>query len=462
MNIQQIETKIEKYASEVISYIQKTDWKALSQIINALMEAKKRGSRIFTAGNGGSHATASHMANDFIKGCRAHNRIAFDIECLSDANAVITCLANDFSYDDIFSILLETKGQPGDVFVYYSGSGNSPNLIKAAEKAGEMGIVTIGFLGRDGGALKNLSDLYIIAPTDSMEQIEDLHMLYEHNMVCAIRSVLESEWGMEIVKRPKTHFRCALFDFDGTLSLIRTGWQDIMIPYFVDVLMQTPKAEDKKTIEKVATAFVDVLTGKQTIFQCMKLNEEVVRRGGENTDPATYKAEYLRRLNNHIGERKKALNGGCDPQPYLVPGSINLLESLKKEGCILYLASGTDEADVLAEAKLLGLDAYFGKHIYGAKDDQITSCTKETVIKNIIAENNLSGGEILSFGDGFVEIELVSNLGGYSVGVATNEESLKGINPRKRERLLEAGASLIIPDFSETGRLLDFLIRRKN
>jgi len=441
---------------------QKTDWGALARIIDALLDVKRSGGRIFTAGNGGSLATASHMANDFIKGCRAHNRAGFDIECLGDANPVVTCLANDFSYDDIFSIPLRTKGKPGDALVCFSGSGNSGNLAEAARTAREMGILTISFLGRDGGMLKSLSDLFLIAPSDSMEQIEDMHMLYEHNMVCAIRPILEDEWGMEIVKYPARNadFRYALFDFDGTLSLIREGWQEIMIPYFIEVLSQTPKAEDRKTIEETVTLFVDRLTGKQTIFQCIRLDEEVILRGGSHVEPGVYKAEYLRRLVIHIKNRLQELKNGCDPEKYLTPGSVKLLERLQKEGYRLYVASGTDEPDVLEEARLLGMDKYFGDHIYGARDNT-TVCSKETVIRQILAENHLTGAELVSFGDGFVEIELVAGIGGYAVGAATDEIRGKGINRRKRERLLEAGASLIIPNFSEADNLVDFLQGRR-
>ena len=455
----QIQNMVEQYAGEVLSKTGKSDWGALSKIVEAFLEVKRKSGRIFVAGNGGSLSTASHMANDFTKGCRAHNRAGFDIECLGDANAVVTCLANDFSYDDIYSVPLRTKGKPGDVFAYFSGSGNSPNLVRAAETAREMGLRTIGFLGRDGGALKALSDLYIIAPTDSMEQIEDMHMTYEHNMVCAIRAVLEDEWGMEIARYPARDagFRYALFDFDGTLSLIREGWQEIMIPYFTEVLSSAPRAEDRETVEKIVTEFVDRLTGKQTIFQCMQLGEEVVRRGGPSVDPGVYKAEYLRRLRLRIGGRLADLRSGCDPEKYLVPGSARLLELLRQKGYNLYVASGTDEADVLEEARLLGLDRFFGERVYGARDDERTVCSKEMVIKRIVGENDLSGAELVSFGDGFVEIELVAGIGGYAVGVATDEARGKGINERKRARLLEAGAALIIPNFSEAEKLVGFL-----
>ena len=272
---------------------------------------------------------------------------------------------------------------------------------------------------------------------------------------------LNDDWKMEIITPPDrgTAFRYALFDFDGTISLIREGWQDIMIPYFIDVLQQTPNAEDTKTIEDIVTTFVDRLTGKQTIFQCIQLDEEVVLRGGTKINPGVYKAEYLRRLGDRIKNRLQELREGGDPQKYLVSGSTRFLELLQKLGYNLYLASGTDEPDVLTEAKLLGLDRYFGKRIYGAIDNQ-TACSKELVIKQIIAENNLTGAELVSFGDGFVEIELVVNIGGYAVGVATDEVRKQGVNQHKRKRLLEAGAAMIIPDFDNAEKLIACLSRK--
>jgi len=193
MDDAQLEREIRGYAADELAKVEATDWGVLAKIVAALLDAKRRGVRIFTAGNGGSLSTASHMANDFTKGCRVHDRPGFDITCLGDANAVLTCLANDFSYEDVYSLQLETQGHPGDVLVYFSGSGKSPNLVKAAETARRLQITTIGFLGRDGGTLKSLSDLCLIAPTDSMEQIEDMHLFYQHNMVCAIRAALEAE-----------------------------------------------------------------------------------------------------------------------------------------------------------------------------------------------------------------------------------------------------------------------------
>jgi len=188
-----LRTHVEEYAADELARVQRTDWARLTAIAQVFLDTKAAGRRIFTAGNGGSLSTASHMANDFTKGVRVFDQPGFDIECLGDANAVVTCLANDFSYAEIYSIQLRTKARAGDVLVYFSGSGNSPNLVEAATTAREMGVTTIGFLGRDGGALKALSDWYIIAPTDSMEQLEDMHLMYQHNLVCVLRAALAAE-----------------------------------------------------------------------------------------------------------------------------------------------------------------------------------------------------------------------------------------------------------------------------
>jgi len=269
----------------------------------------------------------------------------------------------------------------------------------------------------------------------------------------------ESDWSIEIIRRPKPGFpfRTALFDFDGTVSLIREGWQGIMIPYFTEVVMETPGAGGYDAERVNVTDFVDMLTGKQTIFQCIRLDEEVVKRGGEKRDPLFYKNEYLRRLMEKIKDRREGLgNGAAKPDEFLVSGATRLFRALREKGVALYLASGTDEPQVLEEASLLQVNGYFGGNIFGAKDAQ-TDCSKEMVIRDILERDGLRGNELLSFGDGYVEIELVKNVGGYSVAVATDEKRRKGIDPWKRNRLLAAGADAVIPDFSETDKLMEFL-----
>jgi phosphoglycolate phosphatase-like HAD superfamily hydrolase len=259
---------------------------------------------------------------------------------------------------------------------------------------------------------------------------------------------------MEIIRKsqPTATLRAAIFDFDGTLSLIREGWQQVMIPYFIDVLNETPGKESPEETAHCVREFVDLLTGKQTIYQCIRLAEEVLRRGGTSREPMAYKAEYHRRLNERIAGRIAALKAGGDPEPLTVPGSYQVLEMLRNRELTLYLASGTDEVFVRDEAELLRLTHYFDGGIYGAKDDYKTF-SKAMVIAQIIDEQKLNGPELVGFGDGYVEIENISKINGFAVGVATNESERSGIDDWKRKRLINAGADWIIPDFSETQEL---------
>ena len=186
----EIKQRLHNYAVDVAQRVVSSDFDTLASIVQRIMQVKTDRKTIYTAGNGGSATTASHFCNDLVKGCRVGDMAGFRAVCLADSNAIVTCLANDFSYDDIFSIQLKTFAVEGDMLVVFSGSGNSPNIIAALQTAREMGVYTIGFSGRDGGMMKDLCDLLLIAPTDSMEQIEDMHLLYEHAMVCSIKDLL--------------------------------------------------------------------------------------------------------------------------------------------------------------------------------------------------------------------------------------------------------------------------------
>jgi phosphoglycolate phosphatase-like HAD superfamily hydrolase len=265
-------------------------------------------------------------------------------------------------------------------------------------------------------------------------------------------------WEIEIIRKPEKGrvFRAAMFDFDGTLSLIRQGWQEVMTPYFTEVLRDTPggRTESDEALYACAKEFIDRLTGKQTIFQCAALDDAVAARGGERRDPMIYKTEYLRRLMIRIHDRLEGLRTGrIAPEELLVRGAPEFLRRLREMGIPVYLASGTDQDAVRDEAALLGMDRFFGEHVYGALDEHATSCTKELVIRRIFAETGLRGEELLSFGDGYVEIELVHDVGGYAVAVATDEEKRAGVDAWKRERLIAAGASAVVPDFENADAL---------
>lgn len=263
---------------------------------------------------------------------------------------------------------------------------------------------------------------------------------------------------LEIIRAdiPRGHIRHALFDFDGTLSLIREGWQDVMIPMMIQLLARTPRAESDQEIYRVVREFVSRLTGKQTIYQMMELAEQVKLRGGEAREPLEYKRMYHDLLMARIAHRIAALeNGHVAPDEMLVQGSRALLQELTRRGVQCYLASGTDEAYVKSEAALLDVTKYF-QGIYGARDDYKTF-DKHMLIQRILRENNLRGPEFVAFGDGYVEIEDTHDAGGIAVGVATNEVARQGIDEWKRARLIQAGADIIIPDFSQYDALIAYL-----
>ncbi len=251
--------------------------------------------------------------------------------------------------------------------------------------------------------------------------------------------------------------RAALFDFDGTLSLIRSGWVDVMVPMMVEVLAELHTGEPEDELTRIVTAFVYRLTGKQTIYQMLELAEQVRQRGGVPRDALEYKNMYLDRLWERIRERVRALEEGrAHPKAYMVPGSIALLEALKARGIAIFIASGTDERFAAREAALLGLTPYVEGKVYGAIDDY-KNFSKRMVIGRIMAEHALRPSELLGFGDGFVEIENVKEVGGAAIGVATDEPECRRIDAWKRTRLLMAGADAIIPNYAEHAHLLDWI-----
>ena len=256
---------------------------------------------------------------------------------------------------------------------------------------------------------------------------------------------------------PRGQFRFVLFDFDGTLSLIREGWPQVMIPLMVEVLRATGTSEDDAALTAHVEDFVMRLNGRQTIYQMMHLAEEVKIRGGTPLEPLAYKHEYQARLMRRIQHRLDGLaSGQASPDEWTVPGSHAFLARLQERGLKLYLASGTDVAFVRNEVELLGLAPFFGEHIYGALDDY-QNFSKKMIIERILNENNLRGEELLGFGDGFVEIEEVKRVGGVAVAVASDEVKRQGIHAWKRDRLVRAGADIVIGDYRQVDWLMRYL-----
>ena len=245
--------------------------------------------------------------------------------------------------------------------------------------------------------------------------------------------------------------KVAIFDFDGTISLIRSGWLDVMLPLCVEQLSGLDSDESQAQLRQVAEEFVWRLTGKETIYQMMALAEAITVRGGKPLEPSLYKKMYLDRLWLKIRDRIEGLRAGSSkPETFLVPGVRVLLESLIERGIQLYLASGTDDANVKEEAGLLGVAPFFEGRIYGARDD-LKSFSKALLVQRILSDTaGIKPDELLVFGDGYVEIEEVKKAGGVAVGVATTEPECLTVDQWKRERLILVGADFIVPNYLET------------
>jgi len=248
--------------------------------------------------------------------------------------------------------------------------------------------------------------------------------------------------------------QAVVFDFDGTLSTLRCGWETVMEPLMLEMISG---GEAGEAIKEEVARYIDESTGIQTIHQMKWLAEAVRRRGkAEAKDPWDYKAEYNRRLMLHVNERLSAIQSGqCGREAYMIAGSKELLNALKLRGVKLYAASGTDHPDVVRESKALGLYSYFDE-VHGAPIDA-EDCSKEAVLKQLIEGAGLSGERVAVIGDGKVEIALAKAIGARALGVASDEEARRGVNPRKVKRLTAAGADKIVGDFSDLREALDFL-----
>ena len=169
------------YLDYLTSVLKTIDTREIGQFIETLLDARERGATIYFIGNGGSAATASHFANDIAIGTNSYEK-PFRAVSLTDSNAIITAVGNDFGYEEIFVRQLRVLGQPGDVVVAISASGNSPNLIRAFDYAKSIGIKTVAITAFDGGKMKQMADEGVHVPTAPKEYgpAEDAHMVLDH------------------------------------------------------------------------------------------------------------------------------------------------------------------------------------------------------------------------------------------------------------------------------------------
>lgn len=253
------------------------------------------------------------------------------------------------------------------------------------------------------------------------------------------------------------NLRVVVFDFDGTLSLIRSGWVQIMLNLFVDEIQSLGGSEREDDLREHFTDVILQLTGKETLHQMEALVSAVASRGGQPASAAEYKQRFLDELMRVAESRVTAIRSGASsPDDYLVGGARALLDWLQEQGVALYLASGTDHDDVANEASALDITRYFGRHIYGATKDG-SGFTKAALVRHLLAEAGYKPAELIAFGDGFVEINEVSKACGLAIGVATDEPECRRVDERKRKHLISAGAHYIIPNYDDISELIDVL-----
>jgi len=251
-------------------------------------------------------------------------------------------------------------------------------------------------------------------------------------------------------EKPKRPIRAVLFDFDGTISTLRSGWEEVMRSMMLEMIAGDAPVTD--ALKSEVDAYIDASTGIQTIFQMQWLCQYIKAHGTKKDmpeDPWWYKDIYNERLMQVVDERKVALaDNTAQREQFLIAGSDTLLETFRQKGLELYVASGTDDEDVTTEVGILGLKDYFSR-IAGAGYRSM-QCSKEMTLRDLLKKSGFDGEELLVMGDGKVEIALGREIGAWTIGTATDEYKRCGLNPAKRVRLENAGAHVIIGDYLNT------------
>jgi len=269
--------------------------------------------------------------------------------------------------------------------------------------------------------------------------------------------------AIELVRPfPHRRPRAAVFDFDGTLSLIRGGWTDLMVGMMFESLGPLARADESpEQLRTLIRTYVLSLNGAPTIFQMERFAKEIRDRGG-NPEPAPdYHQEYLRRLGLKIAERKTALRERrCTEDDLTVPGTRKLLQLLVERDVELTLASGTEIEFVREEAALLKIADFFEGRIF-APGSEPRAFAKKRVMEELLLRHGDQGTGVIGVGDGQVETQAMSELGGLAIGVACDEQHRSGVaDEAKRPQLIDAGAAVIVPDYRHAVEFVEHLWER--
>lgn len=397
-----------------------------------------------------------------------------------------TCYFYTLKASSAFGVpILLTRGDAGIVFVnegnYYQDNGIFVLGDIDTVGAGDTSVANFALAGAVGAnavesiqvsnmaaaiTIKKMYQTGSASKEEILSMYESRSYVYHPKLAANLNEAVYLEGSkIEIVQKPiKGNFKFIIFDNDGTLSTFRYGWEKVMYKVAMECITGKKYNElddrESRLSEKVK-AMIEQTTGIQTIVQMHHLVDLIKSEKRippeEVQSPGEYKSIYndsLMLMVNHRIDSVKA--GEVQLEEYLMKGSLNFLNDLKKTGIELLLASGTDEEDVIHEVKELGLYPYFKEKIYGSLGAKIGDAKKK-VIQRIIADKKEDGRGILIIGDGPLEIREGKRVGATCIGIASNEEERSGLNIDKRKRLIRAGADIIISDYLEAEKLFEVL-----
>ncbi|HOO98636.1 MAG TPA: PfkB family carbohydrate kinase [Bacteroidales bacterium] len=351
------------------------------------------------------------------------------------------------------------------------GAGDTYLAASAATLAAGYGMEEAARLGTlaAGVTVKKLFQTGTASPEEILAIGEDPDFIYSPDLAKDIRKAKyygDSEIEIISKNKEKPEISHAIFDHDGTISTLREGWEQIMAPVMTKAILGVNFNDADNSlllsVENRVKEYIDATTGIQTLAQMHGLISLIKEFGCVPDEkiltPGDYKKIYNDELLKVVRVREqKFLKGELCIEDVTVKNSVEMLRILFESGIKLYLASGTDVDEVKREAQVLGYDEFFEGRIYGAVGD-ITKEAKRIVIDNILYTIGASASShLVTFGDGPVEIRETVKKGGMAVGVASNELRRYGLNGKKRERLIMAGAAMIIPDFSQYKHVLELL-----
>jgi rfaE bifunctional protein kinase chain/domain len=423
---------------------------------------------------------------------------------MNDSEAAILCgmkkhTAEAVSYDEVCHAaetlykrfkkpLFVTRGSDGSLVIDDKGIEEIPGLmilsrvdtvgagdsylagVTAALAAG-YDIKTAACLGSyvAGVTVQKLFQTGTATPEEILEIGVNPDYIYAPDIAVNVRMATYLPGSeIEIINpwKDNLNIKYAIFDHDGTISTLREGWELIMAPVMIKAILgnqyRDAPIDVYAKVEERVNEFIDKTTGIQTLVQ-MKGLVDIVREFGyvpesEMLDEFGYKKIYNEGLLEMVGIReRKYANGELTLEDLTVKNAIPCLKKMYDAGIQLILASGSDEKDVIEEARTLGYAYLFEGRIYGSVGD-VTIEAKRIVLNRIMEKiGNDNATQVITFGDGPVEIRETRKRGGLTVGLATNELRRFGLNPSKRTRLIKAGADIVIPDFSQCAKLFALL-----